>query len=151
MLLQLTMISLSTFAVAILYQVPPKTIIPAGLVGTLAWIIHLKLNSVSTVSPVASVFLASLWVGTVSEWLARFMRVPATVFAISGIVTLVPGTAAFQTMRAFSMGDSFTGITRFTETSLTAASLAAGLVVAGSLARLRKKGHPHDKIRSLIP
>lgn len=147
MLFSILMSLLSAISFAVIFRVPPKALPAAGLVGLGAWSIRQGMVTYGF-SPVAATFLAALFVAVTAESLARIQRMPSTVFTVAGIVTLVPGLAAFRTMRSFVAGDMLGGISSAVETSLVAGSIAAGVVLAGALARINKKGvRPHDRYR----
>jgi uncharacterized membrane protein YjjB (DUF3815 family) len=148
-MIRLVMSFMATVAFAVIYNVPKRALIPAGLVGTSALLIRLEAERYA-LSPVAGVFLGAFFVSVASEVLARMQKMPGTVFIVSGILMLVPGTSALATMRAFVSGDYLTGIANATQTLLMAGGVAAGLVLAGALVRMDRRkqrvaeGKPDD-------
>src|SRR5689334_7404750 len=90
-LLLLLMSFVATGGYAVLYQVPKRALVAVGLVGmgaffTQEMVTHFGLSSIG------SAFAGGLFVATASEWLARWMRMPVSVFVVGGIVPLVPGS-----------------------------------------------------------
>jgi uncharacterized membrane protein YjjB (DUF3815 family) len=128
----------ATLCYAVLYQVPKKALVPVGLVGTGAWATQ-EIFTQLGVAAVASAFMGGMFVAAASEFLARRVRMPGTVFIIGGIVPLVPGSKAYATMREFVMGNEMIGIVRGAETILIAAAISAGLLLAGTIVRLDRR------------
>ncbi len=126
--------ALATIAFAILNQVPKKAIIPAGILGIVAW---LFLNGAlkNGANVIAANFMASLAVSLLSEVFARYYRMPVTVFAVPGIIVLVPGMDAYFAMRDFVTHRYMNGMSMATETVLIAGAISTGLVIAGVLMR----------------
>lgn len=137
-MIRLIMGFLATIAFAVIYNVPKRALIPAGFVGTGAFLIRMG-TEYAKLNPIAGVFLGALFVSVASEVLARIQKMPATVFIVSGVLMLVPGVSAFNTMRAFVSADYLTGIANATQTFLMAGGVAAGLVLAGALVRMNRR------------
>ncbi|ATY83646.1 hypothetical protein CVV65_00500 [Kyrpidia spormannii] len=125
---------LSTVSYAVLSGVPLRALFPAGLAGALAWTVY-SIGSAAGIGPVASTFAGALSSAFLAEGLARRMRMPATLFQLSGIIPLVPGITAFATMRDFVTGDYQQGLADGTMTGFLAGAIAAGLVFAGTAVR----------------
>ena len=126
--------ALATIAFAILNQVPKKAIIPSGILGIVAWMfLNGALKNGANV--IAANFMASLAVSLLSEMFARYYRMPVTVFAVPGIIVLVPGMDAYFAMRDFVTHHYMNGMSMATETVLIAGAISTGLVIAGVLMR----------------
>ncbi|MFC4767563.1 threonine/serine exporter family protein [Effusibacillus consociatus] len=137
-MIRLLMGFLATVAFAVIYNVPKRALLPAGLVGAGALLIRDGAEALH-MSPVAGVFAGAFFVSVASEVLARMQKLPGTVFIVSGILMLVPGMSALNTMRAFVAEDYITGIANATQTFLMAGGVAAGLVLAGALVRMDRR------------
>ncbi|PWI58572.1 hypothetical protein BM613_02725 [Sulfoacidibacillus thermotolerans] len=124
----------ATVAFAVLYQIPRKAILPVGLLGIVAEL-FLIAASEEHVGLVAVSFAASLTISLLGEGFARTLRMPVTIFSVPGIIVLVPGMNAYQTMKDFVTHQFMQGIAMGTETALIAGAIASGLVMAGVLAR----------------
>ncbi|GAX88647.1 threonine/serine exporter family protein [Effusibacillus lacus] len=129
---------IATIAFAIIYNVPKQALIPAGIIGAGALMIRHWAEQFG-LNPVAGVFMGAFFVSVSSEVLARIQKLPGTVFIVSGILMLVPGMSALNTMRAFVQADYATGIANATQTLLMAGGVAAGLVLAGALVRMDRR------------
>ncbi|MCI0182597.1 MAG: threonine/serine exporter family protein [Acidibacillus sp.] len=134
----------ATIAFSILYQIPRKAIIPVGILGMVAELFMIGAQK-EHVGEVAASFAASLTISLLSEGFARTLRMPVTIFAVPGIIVLVPGMNAYQTMKDFVTHHYISGIAMGTETALIAGALASGLVMVGVLARSvwRPRNHVH--------
>lgn len=124
-------------AFAILFLAPRICILASGLVAALGWLSYNLLHNVG-VGFILAVFIASLLVGFLSEGFARIYKVPVTVFAISGIVPLVPGRLAYMTIHSLALGEYDQAVLLATETLMIAASVAAGIIVVSSVVRAIK-------------
>jgi len=125
---------IATMAFAVLYQIPRKAIVPVGVLGGIGFLLQTAAMRYGMTEVVAS-FVASLCVCLLSEVLARKLRMPVTVFAVPGIVVLVPGIDAYMAMKAFVLNHELQGVALLSQTSLTAGALASGLVISGVLFR----------------
>lgn len=72
----------------------------AGLGGALGYCIALSVNPQSSSLSVAQIFVGTVIVGIYSELMAKHLKAPTTVFCIPGIIPLVPGVSAYQTMQS---------------------------------------------------
>lgn len=134
---------------AVLFQAPKSCLVAGGLGGTVGWIAF-RIFGMAEVPHVLTVFFASLVVAGLSELLARKYKAPVTVFAISGIVPLVPGSLAYSTMYSLAEGDYIRGLELGTKTFLAAGAIAAGLVFVGAFARAIKLRGDKNEATSII-
>lgn len=119
---------------ALLYNVNKKHFFWVGLSGSMGWFAYkLVLNASGQVA--ISTFTGALAVGIFSEFMARRLKLPATVFSISGIFPLVPGIGAYQTAQMMVENRlteaAITGI----ETIASAGSIAIGIMLASAIFR----------------
>jgi uncharacterized membrane protein YjjB (DUF3815 family) len=144
-LLYVSVAFLATVGYAVLYSVPKKALLAVGLVGTVAWTAQDLALRVLEFSSIGAAFVGSLTVAVASEVLARRMQMPVIVFVVGGIVTLVPGSAAYATMRQVVTGQYLEGFVRGTETFLIASAISAGLVIAGTIMRMNRRSRRAGK------
>ena len=81
-------------------------------------------------------FLGALCVGLLSESAAAIFKKPATVYIVPGIIPLVPGGGMYETMFAVVLGRKDAAAFIGFNTLIAAASIAVGVALASSLARL---------------
>jgi uncharacterized membrane protein YjjB (DUF3815 family) len=125
-----------TACAAILFNVPRRALLVCGLLGSAGWFVNLALAQNGSPA-VASNFIAALVVSLGAEACARRMRLPVSCFAAPGIIPLVPGVSAYHAMYAF-VNEHFEHGTEYAiKTLLIAVAISAGLVLAGSLYRVR--------------
>lgn len=120
---------LITFSFGILKNIPLRTLPIAGLVGMGGYLLAFGLETLA-LSRVFAVLLASFCVATISQLLAKYMKLPSINFSIVGIIPLVPGAMAFRTMRAFFYEEYIEGLALATQTFLVAGAIAAGLMLS---------------------
>ena len=84
-----------TVGFAILFGVPRKHYIPAGIVGVLGWLLYLVLYRYAGMTPAVSTLISTAFIGILSRVSAVIMKCPAAVFLICGIFCLVPGAGIF--------------------------------------------------------
>ena len=94
---QLVAAYLGTMSFAVLFGVPRRYYIDAGICGTLGWLLYLILTRYSAFSPVETMFTATALVTIVALSQSTARKCPITVFLICGIFPLVPGAGIFWT------------------------------------------------------
>lgn len=88
-----------TLAFSILFNVPRRFYFFCGLTGTAGWVAYCLLLPYT--SPVMATFLGTIVVVLMSRVLAVWRKCPITVFLISGIFPLIPGTYVYYTAYHF--------------------------------------------------
>ena len=94
---QLVAAYLGTMSFAVLFGVPRRYYIDAGICGTLGWLLYLILTRYSAFSLVETMFTATALVTMVALSQSTARKCPITVFLICGIFPLVPGAGIFWT------------------------------------------------------
>lgn len=109
-----------------LFNVPRRAILGGGLAGAAGWAVF---NAIimNGGGPIPGVLAGAALVSVIAEGLATWQKLPATTIIVPGIIPLVPGLPAYQTMLAFVRGETLVGITRGTQTMLTSGAIAAGV------------------------
>ena len=82
---------------AILFNVPKRLLIGCFVAGALGHSLRTVLNT-SGASIEFSTLVGAVAVGFLSIYLARRYAVPASIFAVTGAIPLVPGVFAYQTI-----------------------------------------------------
>lgn len=130
----------SAMAFGVLFNVPRKALIQGGFVGMLGWVIYIILYQKLYMNLVTATLIAAFSVATVSQFLARFHKMPVTAFSIAGIIPLVPGGMAYDTMRHFIDSDYAEGFRLGSVTLLLAGAIAFGLIFSGVITETFKRG-----------
>lgn len=118
---------------SILYNIPRKTIIPAGITGAIGWTIYFFLTVYFSIEEFLATIIASFFIAFASQIFARKFKTPVIIFTLPGLIPLVPGGLAYNMMRAFVEGNTNLGFEYATDTFLTAGALALGLSINGAL------------------
>ena len=134
----------ATVGFGVMFNVPRKSLVAAGCVGMLGGSVFVTLNNNMNMNIIPATLLAAFCVATASQLLARYYKMPVTVFGISGVIPLVPGGMAYETIRHFIENDYLEGIRLGTVTLLLAASIAFGLIFSSVITEnlSRRKGNP---------
>lgn len=122
-------------AIGIMYRIPRKLVAYAGLVGVVAWIVKVMVES-GLHSPILATFIGSVAIGLSAEILARILKKPASIFIIPGFIPLVPGGSAYNTIVKMVQGNYISGVTMGMKTVLTGASMAFGIFISATIVRL---------------
>lgn len=95
--LQVVSAFVGVVAVAVLFQVPKKNLVLAGVTGAAGWFLELVTEEV-TLNALLSYFLAAFLVAILSQIFARVSKAPVTLYLVTGILPLVPGVGMYRTV-----------------------------------------------------
>lgn len=98
MIIQILAAAVGTFAFAVLFGVPRAYYIFCGITGGCGWIIYLAFERYGIV---AASLIATMAITLLSRLFAIRERCPVTIFLISGIFPLVPGSYVYWTTYYF--------------------------------------------------
>ena len=116
-----------------LFRISKKCMVPASLVGMAGYGVYmLALHLLG--APVGANFFAALTVAALSEILAHVQKAPASIYAIIGLMPLVPGAGLYRTMLALVQGDYQRGVAIGIETLLVAGVIALSIAVVAVFA-----------------
>lgn len=127
---------LTALGFAVLYNIPRKTIIPAGITGGIGWTLYFYLYNYLHLNDFLATMTAAFSIAFVSQIFARRFKTPVIVFTLPGLIPLVPGGSAYSMMRAFVEGEVTLGFEFGITTFLTAGALALGLSINGAFFQL---------------
>lgn len=119
----------------LLCHIPKRSLIAAALVGGCSWLTYYAIFH-SGQSEVTASFLAAGVVSVLADILARQLKEAATMFAIPGIIPLVPGGSLYYTILEIVNNNYDQAITTGTKTFFIAGSIAISLLVFGSFIRI---------------
>lgn len=122
----------------IMFQAPKRSLIFLGITGIVSWSGFLLSKSLIG-NVVISSFIASCLVGLCGEVFARIQHLPVTVFVIAGIIPLVPGIAAYDTMLYMIKGEYLEGVKTGIDTMLIAGAIALAIAIIGAMAKYYKE------------
>jgi len=130
---------LATAGFATLFDVPRRALAPCALIGAVAYSARLALLGAGA-PPEAAIFVGGAAVGALSLLLAHAMRLPTSIFAIPGFISMVPGTLAFNAVVSFASADYPGGLASVVRALLLTTALAAGVGTFNALSRVRRQG-----------
>jgi uncharacterized membrane protein YjjB (DUF3815 family) len=136
-IVEIIFIFISSITFSIIFNLPARTLIYGGINSVLGWIVF-RYSFNLGISPSMAIFFASTSIALFGEIMARIIKQPVTIFIIPGIIPLVPGGTAYETMLAFVKGDYNLGLSYGAETVFAAGSIAAGLAFLTISFRLLK-------------
>ena len=135
-LIQLVMAFLGSLGFGLLFGIRAGHLLPASLGGMVAWGIYLGVYAV-----IGNFFLANLCASifaiVYAELLAHWRKCPATLFVITAIIPLVPGSSLYYAMEAAVNGDLEAAGRFGNQTLVCALAIAAGIGLATVLHELR--------------
>ncbi|TCS80147.1 threonine/serine exporter family protein [Tepidibacillus fermentans] len=129
----------STIAFGIIFNVPKKALISGGIIGMFGWVLYSILSVNYGYDIMAATLISTLFVAIISQLLARIKKMPVTVFSIAGIIPLVPGGPAYETMRNFVENEYSIAIKLATKTLLISGAIAFGLIISGVISQTKKR------------
>ncbi|HHV41347.1 MAG TPA: threonine/serine exporter family protein [Clostridiaceae bacterium] len=127
---------LGVFAFLIIFDVRKQALLVGGVGGGLSWLIYALINHYSDFNYTVAIFIATLFLATYSELMARVTKKPATVYLTAGLFPLVPGYEIYRTMNYFLTGQENSFINSLIKTLMITGTLALGIMLVSSIAKL---------------
>jgi len=128
-IVQLIVSFFSTAGIAIIFNVPRKTLFHCGFVGVIGWIIYYLLTE-RGMDVVDASFFSSFVIAIVAHLYARRFKMPMIIFIVAGIIPLVPGGMAYNAMRNVVEDDYLQGLQYGLKAFLITGAIVMGLVFA---------------------
>lgn len=129
LLIQFSLGFIITFAFAIFFNAPKKSLIECSLIGSVAWIVYIwGLHLTGDV--VLGTLIAAILVGLLAGYSSKRLKMPATVFIYTGIIPLIPGYGLYYTMHHLVTKHYELGARTGVDTLLQAGAIAVGILVA---------------------
>lgn len=126
---QLIISFFATACFGVIFNAPTKAIPTCGFVGAIGWGVYYSLFSFG-LDEVRASFIGAFVVSLVAHFAARKFRMPMIIFSVSGIIPLVPGGVAYNTMRNIMELDYMMGLQNGMRAFLISGAIAMGLVFA---------------------
>ncbi|HEU5138917.1 MAG TPA: threonine/serine exporter family protein [Bacillales bacterium] len=130
----------------VLFNVPKKTIAAGGIAGMAGWVLYQGLAVGYEMNQILATAIASFVVAMISQLFARVLKMPVIVFSVSGIIPLVPGGLAYNTMRHLVGNDFFAATELASQVFLISGAIAFGLVLASVIAQVLLRRGPGARI-----
>ncbi|MBF2046708.1 MAG: threonine/serine exporter family protein [Leptolyngbya sp. IPPAS B-1204] len=120
---------IGTFGFALLYQVPRKALWLCAAIGMGGYVLRSLLHQLGLDLDIAT-FCGALFVGLVGTIPAQRLQLPLVLFAITGIICMVPGIPAFKVLVYFEHGDILGGLGSAIEAGFAVVALVSGIGAA---------------------
>ena len=124
---------LGTLMFSVLFNVHSRYYLYCGVTGMAGWVTYCLL--VPHISPVLATFFGTIVVVLLSRILAVWRRCPITVFLISGIFPLIPGTSVYYTAYYLVMNDLNMAVDKGIMALKLAFAMVLGIVFIVSIPR----------------
>lgn len=86
-------------AFGIIFNAPRHSIIKSGFVGMFGWCVYSLLVADADTDSIVATLVAAFAIAIVSQVFAKLYKTPIIIFNVAGIIPLVPGTLAYNSMR----------------------------------------------------
>ena len=124
---------IGTTAFAILFGVPRRQYVPAGIVGALGWLLFLVLVRLAAISAPVATLISTVFIGILSRLFAVREKCPAAVFLLCGIFPLVPGAGIFWFSYYLIAGELSASLTSGMTALKAAVAIVLGIILAMEL------------------
>jgi len=114
---------------AVLYNSTNRTVLVVGLLALLGNELRLGLQDWGILQPVAT-FAGALLVGLLASLVRGYVAEPRIVLTVPGIIIMVPGSYAFQSVVLFSQGNALGGLQAAVQAGFVVGGMALGLATA---------------------
>ena len=121
-----------TLSFAVLFGCPRKSLPFCGLVGAVGWFVY-ELAVMLGADSAAASLLAVIPLTLLTRVFAIVIKMPVTVFLLSGIFPLVPGAGIYYTAYYFLRNDRALCTSKGIETLKVAVALALGIAIVCSI------------------
>ena len=134
-IIQIVLSFIATMCFGVIFNAPIKILPWCGLAGSIGWTLHYSLTQ-NGVDAVQASFVAAFVVSVVAHFFARKFKMPMIVFSVSGIIPLVPGGIAYNSMRNIIELNYMLGIEYAMRAFMVSGAVAMGLVFAEVIVQL---------------
>lgn len=136
--LQLLYAVLGSIGFALIFNVKTKRLLWAGVGGFVCWGTYL-LTMYFSKNIFLSAFLSALVCGLYGEVFARILKAPTTIFMISAVIPLIPGSSLYYTMQYAVLSDWVMCKAKALETVLFIGAITLGVSLVSAIFKIFKK------------
>ncbi|WP_020007881.1 threonine/serine exporter family protein [Salinicoccus albus] len=126
---QLIFSFLASAGFGILFNAPRRALVNCGLTGAAGWILYYFLREGGT-DLILAAYTGAIGLTVMAIFFSRWMKMPIIIFITCGIIPLVPGGTAYDTMRHVVMKEYTLAQVYAFEVMLTAGAIALGIISA---------------------
>lgn len=124
---------LSSVGFGIITNNPRRTLIPAGLVGAIAWIVYIVVGWFNH-GLIMPNLMGAVVIGLLGNLCAIIVKAPVNIFYVPCLVSLVPGAILYDSMKNFTLGKDSLAAYGFVKALTVGMSLAIGFIIAETIA-----------------
>ncbi|SFQ15546.1 Uncharacterized membrane protein YjjP, DUF1212 family [Lachnospiraceae bacterium XBB1006] len=142
--LQLTSCTIGCIGFALLFHVSGKPVLYNGIGAFFTWLIYALLSYQAHVSNFFATLVAACFVAAFAFVMARFNKMPSTIFLTSAVMPLIPGSNLYYMMYAVTRSDS--AMLRLETVTLlqTCLGIALGFLVFDAIMRYTTDIHKNS-------
>lgn len=119
----------------IIFNIHGKGMLLCALGGGLTWTVF-RLTQLLQLDLMSAYFVATIFAAAYSEIMARIRKYPAISYLVVSIIPLLPGAGVYRTTASILTGDMDGFTANGTQTIAIAGSIAVGILIVSTLARL---------------
>lgn len=134
----------STVGFSVMFNIPKRETVFAGLTGAIGWFCY-ELVQEYKLSIIFAAFVGALIVGILSELLAKWRKMPATLFVIPGIIPLVPGYGLYFSMLSIIENQYDEALRVGLETVMVAVVIASAIILSTVFGKIIRKPLKFEK------
>jgi Uncharacterized conserved protein len=124
---------LSSVGFGIVTNNPRRTLMPAGLIGAIAWVVYIIADK-SNPGVIMPNLLSAVVIGLLGNLAAILVRAPVNIFYVPCLVSLVPGAIIYDSMKNFTLGNDSLAGHDLIKALTVGLSLAIGFIIAEAIA-----------------
>ncbi len=129
-----------TLAFAVMLQCERGVLPIVTLNGGVAWVTYGSLHYQAHLNPIAATAVAAGLVGLFGQLLSRYRHASALPYVTAAIGPLLPGSATYFGLLAFSEGAQDKGVASLAKAAALALAVAIGVNLGGEIARMVLRG-----------
>lgn len=123
---------LSSIGFGIVRNNPKRTLIPAGWIGAIAWVVYIIAGWYNH-GVIVPNLLAAIVIGILGNLSAILVKAPVNIFYVPCLVSLVPGAIIYDSMKNFTLGYDKMAAHGLVKALTIGMSLAIGFVIAEAI------------------
>jgi len=123
---------LSSVGFGIVTNNPKRTLIPAGLVGALAWVVYIIAGWYNR-GVIVPNLLAAVVIGILGNLSAILVKAPVNIFYVPCLVSLVPGVIIYDSMKNFTLGYDRLAAHSLVKALTVGMALAIGFIISEAI------------------
>lgn len=135
---QLVTSFIASVAFGVIFNTPKESLVKCGFAGMSGWIVYFVLTE-RGFSAVLATLVASFLIAFISQIFAKIYKTPMIIFNVSGIIPLVPGGLAYDTMRNIVENDYTTAVSLGVRALMISGAIAVGLIFSEVLNHVIRK------------